>query len=172
MKAYIVGSVASGKTTVARKMSDIIGIPCTHLDGIVHIKDESNKVWGNYRRTDEEIIQLFTELIKEPNWIIEDAGRKCFSKGMDAADLIIHLKPSRFIRKRRVITRYIKQKIGYEDSLYTPSIRMIKFMFKAIEKYETGKDDLEIRLNQYAYKTVTLKNNKEIKSFILNLRDE
>lgn len=171
MKVYIVGSVASGKTTLARKISDVISIPCTHLDGIVHVKDESNKVWGNYRRTDEEINQLFIELIKEPRWIIEDAGRKCFSKGMDDADIIIHLKPSKFTRKRRIITRYIKQKIGVEDSLYTPSIRMLKFMFRAIEKYETGEDDLEIRLNQYTHKTVTLKTNKEINEFMIFIRE-
>ena len=168
MKINIVGSVASGKTTFAKKLSNKLGIQCTHLDGIVHIKDKSNKKWGNIRRTDEEITRLFSELINKSQWIIEDAGRKCFSEGMEKADMIIYLKPSKFIRKKRIITRYIKQKIGLEDCLYTPSLKMLKFMFRAIENYETGKDDLEVRLNQYNHKTVTLKNNKEIKEFMLN----
>ncbi|WBW97731.1 AAA family ATPase [Oceanirhabdus sp. W0125-5] len=172
MKVYIVGSVASGKTTFAKKLSDKLGIECTHLDGIVHIKDKTNKEWGNIRRTDDEIDRLFIELINKQQWIIEDAGRKCFSEGMEKADIIIYLKPSKFIRKKRIITRYIKQKIGLEDCLYTPNLRMLKFMFRAIKNYEIGKDDLESRLSPYNNKTVTLKNNKEIKQFMFNLRNK
>ena len=169
MKTYIVGSVASGKTTFAKKISNKLDIQCTHLDSIVHIKDKSNKEWGNIRRTAEEINRLFFELINKPQWIIEDAGRKSFSEGMERADMIIYLKPCKFIRKKRIITRYVKQKIGIEDCLYTPSLKMLIFMFRAIMNYETGKDDLEIRLNQYIDKTITLKSNKDIKKFMLNL---
>lgn len=37
MKIYITGSVASGKSTLARRISQIIEIPCYHLDEVVHI---------------------------------------------------------------------------------------------------------------------------------------
>lgn len=169
MKAYIVGSVASGKSTFARKMSKVLNIPCTQLDGLVHVKDVSSGEWGNYRRTDEEISDLFHEVLRQPHWIIEDAGRKLFSEGMVEADIIIHLKPNVFTRKRRIITRYIKQKMGFEESIYTPSFHMLKFMFKALMKYETGEDDLETRLNQYADKTLILKTKNEINSYFSNL---
>lgn len=43
---------------------------------------------------------------------------------------------------------------------------MLKFMFKALNNYETGKDDLEARLNQYTNKAVILSRGKEIKKFI------
>jgi len=132
MRIYIVGSVASGKTTLAKKL----GIKCTHLDGIVHIKDKYNKEWGNIRRTDEEINRLFKSTIMKPHWVIEDAGRKMFSEGMEAADMIVHLKPSIFVRRMRVITRFFKQKLGMEDCLYTPSIHMLKFMFKALNNID------------------------------------
>lgn len=170
MKIYIVGSVASGKTTFAKYISNKLGIQCTHLDGIVHIKDKSNKEWGNIRRPDEEINRLFFDCINKSQWIIEDAGRKFFSEGMEKADMIIYLKPSKFIRKNRIITRYVKQKMGIEECLYKPSLKMLTFMFRAIKNYETGKDDLESRLNQYNNKTVTIKSNKEIKEFMLNLQ--
>jgi adenylate kinase family enzyme len=169
MKVYIVGSVASGKSTFARKMSNIINVPCTHLDGIVHVKDISNKEWGNYRRTDDEIRSLFHKVIGEPHWIIEDAGRKFFSEGMAEADIIIHLKPGLFVRKRRILTRYFKQKIGLEESIYTPSFKMLKFMFKALHNYESGEDDLEERLCQHADKTLLLKTKNEMKQFLSSL---
>lgn len=166
MRIYIVGSVASGKTTLAKKLSNKLGIKCTHLDGIVHIKDKTNEKWGNIRRTDDEINRLFKSTVMKSNWIIEDAGRKMFSEGMEAADMIVHLKPSIFVRRMRVITRFLKQKLGVEECLYTPSIHMLKFMFKALNNYETGEDDLEVRLNQYTNKVVILSDGKEIKKFI------
>lgn len=112
MRIYIVGSVASGKTTLAKDLSNKLGIKCTHLDSIVHLKDKTNKEWGNIRRTDDEINRLFKSTIMESHWVIEDAGRKMFSEGMEAADMIVHLKPSIFVRKMRVITRFFKQKLG------------------------------------------------------------
>ena len=166
MRIYIVGSIASGKTTLAKKISNKLRIKCKHLDGIVHIKDKTNKEWGNIRRTDEEIDPLFKSIITKPHWIIEDAGRKMFSEGMEVADMIVHLKPSIFVRRMRVLTRFFKQKLGMEECLYTPSLHMLKFMFKALNNYENGKDDLEARLKQYTNKVVILSSSKEIKRFM------
>ena len=64
------------------------------------------------------------------------------------------------------MTRFFKQKLGMEECIYTPSIRMLKFMFKALNDYETGEDDLEVRLNQYTNKVVILSSSKEIKKFM------
>ena len=169
MKAYIVGSVASGKTTLARKLSKILGIPCTHLDGVVHIKDNKNKEWGNVRRTDEEINKMFLNLINKPQWIIEDSGRKIFDKGLEEANVIIYLKPSKFIRKKRIILRYFKQKLGLEDCLYTPSLHMLKFMFRALDNYEKGIDDLELRINQYKHKVINITNSMEMNEYISSM---
>lgn len=170
MRIYIVGSVASGKTTLAKRLSNRLGTKCTHLDGIIHIKDKTNKEWGNIRRTDEEINVLFKCIIMKPHWVIEDAGRKMFSEGMEATDMIVHLKASLFVRRIRVMTRFFKQKLGLEESLYTPNINMLKFMFKSLNNYETGKDDLESRLDQYTNKVVTLSSDKEIKNFMESLK--
>ena len=64
----------------------------------------------------------------------------------------------------------IKQKLGLENSLYTPSIHILKFMLKALNNYETGKDDLEDRLNQYINKIVILSSGKEIKNFMESIK--
>jgi len=169
MKIYIVGSVASGKSTLARRLSKAIGIKCTHLDGVVHIKDPSNKKWGNLRRTDEEIDKLFLDLISGDNWIIEDAGRKMFVEGLKRADIVLYLKPNVHTRRRRIITRYIKQKLGLEESLYTPNIRMLTSMFKWLNNYERGEDDLETRVFTYPDKVVVLRKKMEIDAYISEL---
>jgi len=166
MRIYIVGSVASGKTTLANKLSKVTEIECTHLDEIVHIKDNSNKEWGNIRRTDEEINQLFSAIINKPNWIIEDAGRKMFDEGFKKADIIVFLEPSVHIRRLRIFTRYIKQKIGVEKCLYRPSLHMLDFMYKATNNYETGKDDLKTSIEEYSDKVISLKNKREINKWL------
>ena len=43
---------------------------------------------------------------------------------------------------------------------------MLKFIFKSLNNYETGKDDLEARLNQHANKVVILRKSKKIKKFM------
>ena len=166
MRIYIVGSVASGKTTLAKKLSKLIDIQCFHLDEIVHIKNAANKEWGNIRRTDKDITQLFTAIINKPNWIIEDAGRKIFDEGLKKADVIIFLEPNIFIRRLRIFIRYLKQKIGIEKCLYRPSFHMLRFMYKAVNNYETGKDDLKTRINFYSGKLVSLNTKKEFNRFI------
>ncbi|GKX29474.1 hypothetical protein SH1V18_19540 [Vallitalea longa] len=112
---------------------------------------------------------MFSQLINKQQWIIEDAGRKSFREGMEKAEVIINLQPSILIRKKRIITRYIKQKIGLEDCLYRPSLRMLKFMFRALYDYETGRNDLDLRLNQYRDKTITLRNSRDTEEYILNV---
>ncbi len=163
MKIYIVGSVASGKTTLAKRLSNKLGITCTHLDGIIHIKDESDKVWGNVRGSDDEVARLFEDTIKELNWIVEDAGRKCFTTALEKADYIIYLKPSVVVRKIRIIKRYIRQKVGIEECLYTPNVKMLRFLFKALKNYELGQDDLDERMQLYSDKLIEVKTNNEIK---------
>lgn len=167
MRIYVVGSVASGKTTFSKKLSKALNMPCTHLDGIVHVKDQSNKKWGNTKRSDDEIDDLFSKQINKASWIIEDAGRKCFSEGMEKADCIVHLKPSVWTRKRRILTRFIKQKLGLEACLYRPSLKMLKAMFFWLNNYETAADGLEKRLEKYNDKTKTLRHKKDIEQFIL-----
>lgn len=46
---------------------------------------------------------------------------------------------------------------------------MLKFMFKALQNYESGEDDLEERLCQYADKTLLLKTKSEIKQYLSGL---
>jgi adenylate kinase family enzyme len=59
-KIYIIGSVASGKTTLARELSRKLNISHYELDCIVHYNADS----GRFKRTPEqqvEAIELFTQ---------------------------------------------------------------------------------------------------------------
>lgn len=80
MRIYIVGSISSGKSTLAKNLSKILSIPYQPLDEVVHIPDKSNP-WGNRKRQVEERDKLFYSILQQPKWIIEDVGRPCFQQG-------------------------------------------------------------------------------------------
>ncbi len=165
MKIYIVGSISSGKSTLARKLSMISNIPYQSLDEVVHIPDKSNR-WGNRKRDVKERGELFYSIIQQPTWIIEDVGRPCFEDGLKEADTIILLEISTKTRNYRIITRWIKQRLGIEKSIYYPRYEMLKCMLQWSKDYDSGKDKLKERISSYQEKVIILKNNKDINMFL------
>ncbi len=165
MKIYIVGAVASGKSTLARELSGLTGIPYTSLDEVVHIPDKSN-VWGNRKRQVDERDRLFNTIISQRDWLIEDTGRKCFENAFKAADSIVLIELPPRVRNYRIMKRWLKQRIGIEKCSYTPSVQMLRSMFKWSKEYEVGRDGLKLRLSTYKGKVIILRNNTDIKEFL------
>lgn len=164
MKLYIVGAVASGKSTFARRLSETSNIPSYSLDEVVHIPDKANP-WGNRKRSVEERDELFRSIITQSQWIVEDTGRPCFKFALDGADLIVLLEISKWNRKYRIIKRWIKQRLGIEKCIYKPRFEMLKKMLKWSKDYDTGRDNLNERIASYKDKVVTIANNKDMKEF-------
>lgn len=124
-KIYIIGPVGSGKTTLAKKISSNMNIKMYELDKIVW--DDDN---GNIRRTDEDISKIFSEIIKQDAWIIEDVGRNIFVEGLKKADIVYYISLNSIIIYKRCILRWIKQKIGLEIYNYKPTIKSLFQMLK------------------------------------------
>lgn len=169
MKIYIVGAVASGKSTFARKLSDRLRIPCHSLDEVVHISDKSN-LWGNRKRSVEERDNLFYSIINQNDWIVEDTGRPCFKHALKEADTIILLEISTKLREFRIIKRWIEQRLGVEQCIYKPRYEMLKCMLKWSKDYDTGIDNLKDRISCYDEKIITLTNRKDMMKFLCKVR--
>jgi adenylate kinase family enzyme len=166
MKIYVVGAVASGKSTLAKRMSKIWNIPYQSLDDVVHITDRTHP-WGNRKREVEERDALFHSFMQQPKWILEDTGRPCFEDGLKEANTIVLLDTSSKVRNYRIIKRWIKQRLGFEKCIYSPHIKMLLSMFKWSKDYDTGKDNLKERLTPYQEKLIILRNNKDINGFLI-----
>lgn len=164
MKIYITGSVASGKSTLARKLSAVSGILCWHLDDVVYEKDPTGE-WGNRKRPQEVREKIFAEILSG-DYIIEDTGREMFLEGMRRADQIVVLEIPLHVRYRRIILRHIKQVLGVEKSTYRPSLKMVRSMFRWAENFDSGADGVKARIAPFAGKTVTLHSQKEINTFL------
>ena len=169
MKIYIVGAVSSGKTTLARKLSEKLNIRYQSLDEVVHIPDKSNP-WGNRKRQIEERDILFHSIIQQSGWVIEDTGRPCFIEGLKVADTIVLLEVPTRIRNYRIIKRWVKQRLDIEKCIYNPSLHMLKCMLRWSKDYDLGVDNLKERIAPYQEKVIILNNDRDIKNFIKSAR--
>ena len=154
MKILIVGTVGTGKTTLARKLSKEYNIKYYEIDSIVH--DDVNKK----KRTPQQQNEIISNINKEDGWIIEGVLRENLEYLLEMAEKIIYLNIPKKIRNKRIIARYIKQKIGIEKSNYKPNIEMLKMMFKWSNEFEKNRDEFENKLNKYVDKLEVIGNEK------------
>lgn len=162
MKIYIMGSTASGKTTLARKLSKKYNIDYYELDKVVY--DDDN---GHVKRSDKEIQKLFDKILKKDNWIIEDVGRSKFEKGRILSDKIYYIKISKLTILKRVISRWIKQRLKLEEYNYPPTfINLIDMLKITISYFKKESSKLET-LEQHKKKVVFL-DKKKMKKILEN----
>ena len=107
MKIDIIGSVASGKTTLAKRISKQYNIPYYEKDNIVWKRTSS----GDVKRNPEERDRYFHDIIKENNWIVEGSPRKILKESFKCCDYIIVLDEYTMTRLIRVFKRWMNQVI-------------------------------------------------------------
>lgn len=155
-KIYIIGPVGSGKTTLAKKISSKLNIKMYELDKIVWNDDE------NIKRTDEEVLKIFNEIIKQDSWIIEDVGRTIFIDGLKMADIVYYIDLKPILIYKRCVLRWIKQKIGTEPYNYKPTIKGLIQMIKWARQDIKNKKIDYIKNNTQKYKVLKRKDVKNI----------
>jgi adenylate kinase family enzyme len=143
-KIHIIGSVGSGKTTLAKELSSKLDIPYYELDNVVWIRNES----GDIRRTEQERVDYLNRILRTESWIIEGVHNEDWvSHCFHSADLIVFLDTKYSIRTYRIIKRFLKQKLRLEKSNYKPTLAIFFKMFKWNRYFEeVGKVNF---FNQY-----------------------
>ncbi|MEB1808342.1 MAG: AAA family ATPase [Bacillaceae bacterium] len=159
-KIHIIGSVGSGKTTLARTLSKKFDIPFYELDNVVWERHPS----GDIRRPDEERDQYLDQIVRTKRWIIEGAHHHHWvGKSFDNADLIIFLDTSYWVRTYRINKRFVRQVLRIEAANYKPSFKIYKSMFRWNKGFEKeSKPKIFKMLEQRKVKFMILKNNKEM----------
>ena len=159
-KIYIIGSVASGKTTLATKLSKRLNITSYELDKVIY--DDDN---GNTKREEKEVKDLFQKIINKTTWIIEDVGREKFVAGLQKADVVYYLKLSKVTIYKRCITRWLKQKLNLETYNYKPTIKSLFQMLKWAKKYFRNEPE-KIKYINANSKNVQILKRKDIKKLM------
>lgn len=163
-KIHIIGSVGSGKTTLAKELSLKLDIPYYEIDNVVWIRKES----GDIRRTAKEREAYLNRIIQSESWIIEGVHNEDWvSNCFQSADLIIFLDTKYSIRTYRIIKRFLKQKLRLEKSNYQPTLNIFFKMFKWNRYFEeVGKVNFFNKYDIHKNKTEVVRNTKSIKKFL------
>ena len=160
MKIYIIGSPGSGKTTLAKVLSKRYNIKHYELDCIVY--DDNN---NHRKRTKEEIEKLFSTILKNKSFIIEDVGRNKFKKGRDICDKIYYIKLNKGRIYKQMISRWFKQRLGKEKYNYPPTIHQFFETIKGVRNYSKIEKTRLSELNKYKDK-MTFLNKKELNNLL------
>lgn len=106
-KIHIIGSVGSGKTTLAKELAKTYHIPYYELDNVVWIRKET----GDSMRTEQERMAYLQSIVQTDSWIIEGIHQEEWViQSFQQADCIIFLDTPYKIRIFRIIKRFVKQK--------------------------------------------------------------
>ncbi len=159
-KIYIIGPVGSGKTTFSKQLSQKSGIKRYELDKVSW--DDEN---GNIKRTDEEALKLFNQILQNKSWIIEDVGRDKFKKGREQANIIYYIKLTRLKSYLRVTKRWIKQRIGIECYNHPPTFKQLLYFLSTVNTYYRTEKKKLVELKKFQNKLVFL-NSRKIKNIL------
>ena len=159
MKILIVGNVCSGKTTLAKKLSEYFDIPFFSIDSIVH--DDLNN--GIKRKSEEQIkiINNINRMNKE--FIIEGVLRDNLDLLLNICDNIIYLDYPKKVTLKRIKKRYLKQRFGIEKCNYKVDKEMYKKFVKWNSEFDNNK--LMKRLSKYSSKLLIIRSNAELKKY-------
>lgn len=100
-RVMIIGGSGSGKSTTARMLGVLTGLPVVHIDPMYWLP-------GWEQRPMEETHALVLEAAEGESWIFEGNNSSTFVKRMARADTLIFLDMPTYLRVWRVIRRTIK----------------------------------------------------------------
>lgn len=164
-RIYIFGGTANGKTTLAKKISEITKIPFYTTDEFVYKKDWIHKY------SDKQRDSMLKKAANKKRWIIEGVHRgDWIFPAFKKADFIIILKINPVIATKRVILRFIKRKIRKAEDKVGPLTdlpRIMKYAYGYTSDYYPKHIELAKKFNKDG---IILKNKKQIDNFLNNLK--
>jgi adenylate kinase family enzyme len=108
-RIHIIGGSGSGKSHIAAQFAQHFCVPAYDLDNLFwDCAAGSYGVRTDSAKRDQQLI----EIIAQNGWIIEGVYYQWLAPSFDAADIIIALTPSIWIRHWRVVRRFILRKLG------------------------------------------------------------
>lgn len=167
-KICIIGSGGAGKSTLARKLGEILGIEVIHLDSLFWKPD-----WTPTPR--QEWMELQKELVKKDNWIIDGNYSSTMEIRLDAADTVIYLHFSRLKCVWRAIKRWIRNYNKVRPDMGEGCVEKLDFDFLKwiwnFPKYETPRIIQKLSRVYGEKRVIILKSDSHVNMFLENVKD-
>ena len=117
-RIWVVGPCGSGKTTVAARLADALGIPPTHLDDI-----HWNPGWIETRPEEER--EAIGRVVERPSWVVDGNYGRLRRPHLDRVDLFVWLDLPLRVTLTRLMRRCLVRSVrrvpccnGNYESLY------------------------------------------------------
>ena len=159
MKIHIIGCSGSGKTYLAKQLSEKLDIPHFDLDDI----QWDNSIGGyGIKMPPEKRDSLLCGILQNDNWIIEGVYYSWVGKAFEDADRIYVLDMPKHLYKFRIIKRSIRRKLGFVKGK-KETLKSVVDLLKWTDTFQ-NKNMPEIKriLEKYVDKVVWLKSIKEV----------
>lgn len=147
MKIHICGIYGSGKTTLAKDLSQLYKIPHYSLDDIKY------KIKYSEIRSVEERLDEVKKISKKISWITEGTWSNYAEELFKQADLIVFLAIPKRVCSYRILKRYFKRKKELNDTL----IETLKLV-KQVYRYHFSSD----QVSKKSHKNLIKKHNKRV----------
>lgn len=166
-KISIIGPAASGKTTLANKLSKLLKIQVYHLD---QIGWKDNRVFA----PQDEIIEKVKEILKKDSWIIDGSMHrsKTLEMRMESSDMIILYDLPLLVCLWRQTKRYFKYYNKVRPDMGGNNKQKCPFTWKDIKfALNNPMDDVysKLKLHLKNKNIIIIKNIKDEKKFIKSL---
>ena len=163
MKIHIIGCSGSGKTYLAKALSEKYNISHFDLDDIQW--DNTADGYG-VKMPIEKRTELLNNILENEDWIIEGVYYAWVGKCFEDADKIYVLDIPKRVYKYRIIKRTIKRKLGLEKGK-RETLKSVYNLLKWTNTFQNV-NMVEIRkiLSTYPEKTIWLKNSKDVQKVI------
>ena len=168
MRITIIGHAASGKTTLAKKISRKLDIPHIHLDrfwfesGGLDVQKGNNKkveyVQGYIRNKVEDFIM-------QENWVSDGFYSKVQPLIIDRADQLIFIDIPLYTRIANHIKRVFRDERHQELNMWDEFL----FIFEIIKRFFLKDAKYRKFIAQYPEKLLVLKSYKEVDAYLEGL---
>src|SRR3989344_7400289 len=149
-KVIIIGDQGRGKTTLAKKLSEIL-----HTES--HSTDDYYEVKFTKIRDREESIESISKNYDKDEWIVEGSSPHLLKPGFQKADVIIYLKHNNIIYQWWVL---IKRGFFAKNETWKGIYRLLKHVYYKKRGLYKGKLSYEEIIAPYRSKVVELSSFK------------
>ena len=166
-RVLIIGSAGAGKSTLARRLGEIVGLPVVHLDA---------HYWkAGWRATPpDEWRQRVSELLRGDAWIMDGNYGGTLRERVEAADTVILLELSRVLCLFRVVLRSIRHHgraradLNPECPEQLPDLEFIRWIWRYPRDSLPRVHEI-LRAHSAGRTIVTLRSPKEIERYLERL---
>ena len=167
-RIYILGGPGSGKTTLAKRLSDQLNIPCYEMDLIG---------WENGvgpERSLEVRLREVHEIAIQPDWVTEGGHSPWRDELLRSAEQIVWLDVPWHIARWRILTRHIRMSIAGTNK-HHGLLKLYHFMGGAKTFYTSTQPDQRTRLTEakalqsYRGKVVHCQRPADVEAFFLRM---